>query len=1049
MKSAKSHRAHKPQDFIKYGNSYCRVTITLNNIGNGQYMHNLFGDKIAITRKVTHNSSTSSYSVVASDGSIISRTKKELDDILRVFNIQIDNPTVIMSQDVTRSFLASDSAMKKYDYFLKATQLSSMLYDHEEAKSAKEKFQRLQQDKTDSLDEYLTELNQLKKKLEKGKIIKKIEDELDHLKSCLVWSKYHSVEVMRDKWLTEYTNAKQSILEYSDTLKETETKIQQFSSVMEQKKQSVGNLNDQLVTYQYTITEYENKKSDVEAEMRRVNSEIQQFKKNVELSYKRIDHYRNELDNIAQNNNRDKNEEVEKYEIAVQDVTRAKGSYEHALRVKKDLQHKCIEMKSKIAALVEEKLVMSDSIAGSHHAVKKLSERSNSKLNYFMKVIPHLKKLWREIYKQKDEFEQLPIGPIGLFLKLNDSVYGDAVEFELKSILNSFICYSARDHSRMKQILAKMNISRALSVYIISSGYRSQVYSNVPVINQSGFSNEFQTVLSILSRDDYSLMNTESHDEAIVLPAIVEWYMQNMDVVYSTSINCLIDWCNIEKTILMNERNKAMNLMFKTDAKQSYRNQIKYCILANGDKLYKMGSSDVYMSRNVKHSYIFADSHEENIRRIEELKQTIKQNEEKYHCKENERLELVRQYEQLEFDLKNAVVQVEYTVRIIETKTHMAKQMKPVTESNADSDNVEHDIQSKMSHEQELIRQNEEATLDLEQSKQDLQNQVFIIQSDIEQEVHALDQLQSNIHSQSRELSQTIKQISTCTNEKKRLEALINEQENVMNVFELRVKEYEQKLTALGEAATTLCTSAPEPIDTPESIQKQISIKERELNHYRSSLKVNSFDELEQMYYNNLKIYNNKKELLEISGKCLEKLREGLNIRMKKWERMRKVLQSMSSKSFNTYLTRNGHSGKLIFDDQAKTLNIEVRLDASGSGGGGGGGSSSSNTSNNSSNNNLSNNKDVIKTLSGGEKSYSTVCFILALMDFVEVPFRILDEFDVAMDAVYRKKALAMILEKAYSERKQLILISPLDTTQIGQLDSDKISLFRLQEPVR
>ena len=46
--------------------------------------------------------------------------------------------------------------------------------------------------------------------------------------------------------------------------------------------------------------------------------------------------------------------------------------------------------------------------------------------------------------------------------------------------------------------------------------------------------------------------------------------------------------------------------------------------------------------------------------------------------------------------------------------------------------------------------------------------------------------------------------------------------------------------------------------------------------------------------------------------------------------------------------------------------------------------------------------KDM-KSLSGGERSYTTVCFMLALANVVSSPFHCMDEFDVFMDAINRR----------------------------------------------
>ncbi|NXU02551.1 SMC6 protein, partial [Buphagus erythrorhynchus] len=68
-----------------------------------------------------------------------------------------------------------------------------------------------------------------------------------------------------------------------------------------------------------------------------------------------------------------------------------------------------------------------------------------------------------------------------------------------------------------------------------------------------------------------------------------------------------------------------------------------------------------------------------------------------------------------------------------------------------------------------------------------------------------------------------------------------------------------------------------------------------------------------------------------------------------------------------------------------------------------------------------------LRSLSGGERSFSTVCFILSLWNISESPFRCMDEFDVYMDMVNRRIAIDMILERAdFQRHRQFILFTPL-----------------------
>ncbi|KAJ2395353.1 Structural maintenance of chromosomes protein 6, partial [Coemansia sp. RSA 2559] len=87
------------------------------------------------------------------------------------------------------------------------------------------------------------------------------------------------------------------------------------------------------------------------------------------------------------------------------------------------------------------------------------------------------------------------------------------------------------------------------------------------------------------------------------------------------------------------------------------------------------------------------------------------------------------------------------------------------------------------------------------------------------------------------------------------------------------------------------------------------------------------------------------------------------------------------------------------------------------------------------------------KSLSGGEKSFTTICLLLSLWETMNCPVRALDEFDVFMDATFRKITMRMMVDSARLKGDtQFILITPQDMSVKPDAD---ITIFRLQPPTR
>jgi hypothetical protein len=87
-----------------------------------------------------------------------------------------------------------------------------------------------------------------------------------------------------------------------------------------------------------------------------------------------------------------------------------------------------------------------------------------------------------------------------------------------------------------------------------------------------------------------------------------------------------------------------------------------------------------------------------------------------------------------------------------------------------------------------------------------------------------------------------------------------------------------------------------------------------------------------------------------------------------------------------------------------------------------------------------------ISNLSGGEKSFATVCLLLAVWRNVHCPVRCLDEFDVFMDAENRHTTSEMMVNQVKGTNgTQHVFLSPLDIHRLT--GAQGTTILRLGDP--
>ncbi|KAJ5667938.1 uncharacterized protein N7477_006508 [Penicillium maclennaniae] len=222
--------------------------------------------------------------------------------------------------------------------------------------------------------------------------------------------------------------------------------------------------------------------------------------------------------------------------------------------------------------------------------------------------------------------------------------------------------------------------------------------------------------------------------------------------------------------------------------------------------------------------------------------------------------------------------------------------------------------------------------------------------------------------------------------------------------------------------------SARVPVDegeTGHSLDQKLVRLERDLARYDAELGAPR-DEIAAEAGRAETAWRQAKDEVDNLTKLAQFFKDTLNERKKRWEIFRSHISSRAKAQFTYLLSERGFRGRLLTDHVGKLLDVQVEPDITKEDSTGRG----------------------AKTLSGGEKSFSQVCLLLALWEAMGSPIRCLDEFDVYMDHINRKMAIDMLMFAARrSIGRQFILITPGSKTDIT-ISSD-VRVKELAEPER
>ncbi|XP_033729269.1 structural maintenance of chromosomes protein 6-like, partial [Pecten maximus] len=494
--------------------------------------------------------------------------------------------------------------------------------------------------------------------------------------------------------------------------------------------------------------------------------------------------------------------------------------------------------------------------------------------------------------------------------------------------------------------------------------------------------------------------------------AVVDVLEMNDPVTY----NCLIDQRGVECILLIKDNRIARDVM-DPDKRPGPPKNCREAFTADGDQLYCHPSLRYYSSRGGRARFLSINVEEEISRNKEELQSlanditTIERQRDRFN-------EEIRTNKIENNKTETQLTKIGQKIRLL---TDEIQDLKSIEDPEpVDVETLEEEVQTMNDqiqiHEEQRQAKNEEH----DKAKQELN----LAEKKFKEVEHQMRSMAEGADPLKDDLGHAQNEIEQAKSHKKHYEQKLKEQEH-------KIADQKKKVEILQKDIENDTTKAEQICPRKVNMRRTVQNLESEINHITKRIKMEEKshgnpNEITKTYYEKKGSYKKIRDEVKQFKRFMDHLEKVMVQRQQQYSEFRRSIALRAKYFFIILLSNRKYTGKMTFNHPRETLDISVQPNTSNGDGA----------------------KDM-RSLSGGERSFSTVCFILALWDAMESPFRCLDEFDVFMDMVNRRISMDLMLNVAKQQlHRQFIFLTPQNMGELG-IKVKGLNVFRMPDPDR
>ncbi|ETS85485.1 hypothetical protein PFICI_03510 [Pestalotiopsis fici W106-1] len=964
-KASSTNRGASLKSFIKEGESQGSLTVSIKNQGPDAYKPDLFGDSIIVERTFRING-TSGFKLKSAAGRIISQKRDDVQDVVEYYCLQVDNPLNVLSQDNARQFLNSATPAQKYTYFLQGTQLQQLSDDllliHEHIDATEAK-----------LAGYEDNYRAIKADMEKYRKLKETATKNDTLRhqqrlyvKQLAWAQVVEQEVI----LQEREN---NIVMANGDIRRLELEIQAKAEELEKHDQVIASARENAEGLRQDEAQLQEKKEDAKEAFDEAKKSVQQMHTQEREAHGQLQNAANDVKECERKIREEEKRLEEANGGAVaeksQALNQAREAFKAATRAREEHGAQSQPLDEAFAEAERRVQEATRPVEDKRKEVKFAENRminlQSSRGDPMAGFHPKTRQLLNLI-ERDNGFATKPIGPLGLHVQLLKPKWSSILESMFGGTLDAFLVSSPNDRTRLITLMKQIG-HRQPTIYISNPDRLIQQLKEPD--------EQYDTILRVLKFDNDQVRNQ------------------------------LIMTNSIENIVLIENLQEAHRVMSEGQAPRNAKLSISFHPVKRGHGVtIKPGPQGSLTQEPI-------DASER--RRM----QTDTEGQINYQKQLLTQLQSdLRDLEASKRDLQQRAV--ECSQAVTRHKSREAQLKRTIREAEAHVNEATEALDAYDGTDlrlQGLREELQKARANKEQYGQQY-GEIVVEKQELNLAATAKRKILDDARNSVATFDERIKKIDDKIGRLESVRSITVQVKNTAhNDLEMAKVRKEEALTRRDrqrrqveeytESAMGVC---PERVFIPEgetyqSIEQKFSAIREQLEKFRARHGMNE-QQINEKAAQTFEHYNAARRARRECQLDVKASKDALTRRLDKWRMFQRMISASARTNFSYLLSERSFRGRLLLDHVNKKLAIEVEPDQ---------------TREEVSGRNT-------KTLSGGEKSFSSICLLLAIWEAMGSPLRCLDEFDVFMDSINRKVAAEMLVSAARrSVGKQFILITP------------------------